>query len=101
VKEVIKEYKIGIKKAILNYSKMILNNDRLVLLEEKERKRLRITYIPKMFPSSSQMILSEGGYNRKIYMEWHNNVSKTRFECQIKLSSVYTPIQRALIDWFD
>ena len=62
--EILNDFKIAMKKAMLNY----------VLLSPGQRKRLHITLLPRKTLNSAERIAREGGFNLILYHDWHSYV---------------------------
>ena len=70
-----------------------------ILKSPLERKRLHITLIPREFTFASDRIAREGGFNIKIFQDWHNNVMQAKIMLNRQLTS-FSIITSSLQQWF-
>lgn len=73
------------KKAMLDY----------ILRSPEERKRLHITLLPRPFMHSAQRIGREGGFNMRLFPDWHDFVENGKEYCRDNLILI-NPINSAL-----
>lgn len=53
-----------------------------ILLSPLERARLHIELIPRKFLCSSERIAREGGFNIKLFDDWHKYVERGKEKCK-------------------
>ncbi|EGR32330.1 hypothetical protein IMG5_087930 [Ichthyophthirius multifiliis] len=87
--EIFQNFKLAMKKAMLDY----------ILLSPQERQRLHITLYQKQVLCSGERISREGGFNIKLFKNWHNFVEQGKEFCRINLIQMNI-INSSLIDWF-
>ncbi|CAD8170768.1 unnamed protein product [Paramecium pentaurelia] len=88
VKEILELFREYMKRAMLDY----------ILRSPEERKRLHITLLPRSFIHSAQRIAREGGYNMKLFPDWHDFVQRGKDFCKSNLTLIST-INQGLSDW--
>lgn len=69
-----------------------------ILRSPEERKRLHITLIPRQFIHSAQRVGREGGFNMRLFPEWHEFVDGGKQFCKSNLTLIST-INSSLQDW--